>query len=378
MTRSPIGLADSVLRMLLRSRDHVLYRFGRTWLSLLWLVGGRKTLPGPAVLAIDSGAISWQFIDYEELLESAVEYMGPERVLKIVITDREKYVRQVLDQLRGQRVSHYFFDPRSASERPWRSLVQAFGLASALAWHGITPISRLTDVHHRRLRAQTTLMSALGGTTVVLMHPRQARQLAVHRHLVGPLPMPLSSRTLALVRRIRQEEQVRARSVVFVGSLYEPRRAFLNEVGHLLSVAGVNLDMRVREAGGARISNDDYWRTLAQAEVIVSTSTMSSGPGQDRVDEAHLIYRFTEACAVGRPLVTQAVPGAQDVFKPNRDFAECSDAASAADVILNLLEDAELRERVAESGARTVAELVGANYFWSAVDNALGGELSNE
>lgn len=333
---------------------------------------------GPAVLAIDSGVISWNFIDYEELLESAIEYMGSERVLKIAIAERERYVRQVLEQLRDQQVSHYFYDPRSASERPWRSWVQAFGMASALAWHGITPISRMTDVHHRRWRAQTTLMSARGGTTIVLVHPREARQLAVHRHLVGPLPMPLSARTFALVSRIRQEEQVRAQSVVFVGALYDPRRAFLNEVGHLLSLEGVKLEMRVREAGGARISNDAYWRTLAQAEVIVSTSMMSYGPGQDRVNELHLIYRFTEACAVGRPLVTQAVPGAENVFEPGQDFVQCSDAASAADVILALLQDAETRERVARAGARTVAELVEANYFWSAIDNALGGALSGE
>lgn len=329
------------------------------------------------MLAIDSGEKSWNFIEYEELFESAVEFMGPERVLKITISDREKYVRQIREQLRGQVVSHYFYDPRSASERAGRSWVQTFGLATVLAWRGVTPISRMTDAHYRRGRAQTALMSALGGVTITLMTPHCARKLAVHRQLVGPLPMPLSSRTFVELSRIRKEERVRAGSVVFVGALYDPRRAFLDEVGHLLSLAGVNLDMSVREAGGARISNGDYWRTLARAEVIVSTSTMSFGPGQDRVDQSHLIYRFTEACAIGRPLVTQAVPGAEDVFTPGSDFAECSDAASAADVILGLLQDAELRERIAGSGAESVTELVATNYFWSEIDNALGGALAS-
>ena len=183
-----------------------------------------------------------------------------------------------------------------------------------------------------------------------LMSAPRVRILAVHHHLVGPLPMPLSAWTFAQLRRIRNEEEVRWGSVVFVGALYDPRRAFLREVQNRLRLAGVDLDLRVREAGGPRISNEEYWRTLARADVILSTSKMSHGLDQDQVDESHLIYRFMEACAVGRPLVTQAVPGADDVFRADRDFLEWTDAASAAELILKALSNAELREREAESG----------------------------
>jgi len=359
-----------------RSRDLLVRWIGRIWLSLIWTSGGRREPLGPAVLAIDSGAASWLFIEYEELLESAREYMGRGRVVKIIISDRERYVRQVRAQLEGQRVSHYLYDPRSASERPWRSWFQAVGLATMFAWHGITPISRMTDAHHRRTRAQTTFMSARGGPTIVLMSVARARKLAVHRHLVGPLPMPLSAQTFTQLRRIRNEEAVHPGSVVFVGALYDPRRAFLHEVQNRLRPAGVDLDLRVREAGGPRISNEEYWRTLARADVILSTSTMSHGPGQDRVDEAHLIYRFTEACAVGRPLVTQAVPGADEVFRADRDFLECTDAASAAEVILKALSNEELREQIAEGGLQRAAQLVETNYFWRAIDESLSGALS--
>ena len=362
--------------LVLRSRDLAVRWIGQFWLSLVWIVGGRRAPSGPAVLAIDSGAASWLFIDYEELLESACEYLGPDRVVKITISDRERYVRQVRAQLEGQGVSHYFYDPRSASERPRRSWLQALGLATLFAWRGIVPISRMTDVHHRRWRAQTTLMSARGGPTMVLMSASRARMLAVHHHLVGPLPMPLSAQTFAQLRRIRNEEEVRSGSVVFVGALYDPRRAFLSEVQNRLRLAGVDLDLRVREAGGPRISNEEYWRTLARADVILSTSTMSHGPGQDRVDEAHLIYRFTEACAVGRPLVTQAVPGADEVFRADRDFLECTDAASAAEVILKALSNEELREQIAEGGLQRAAQLVETKYFWRAIDESLGGALS--
>jgi glycosyltransferase involved in cell wall biosynthesis len=135
--------------------------------------------------------------------------------------------------------------------------------------------------------------------------------------------------------------------------------------------------LRVREAGGPRISNEEYWRTLARADVILSTSTMSHGPSPvDQVDETHLIYRFMEACAVGRPLVTQAVPGADDVFRPDLHFLECTDAASAAEVILKALSNAELRERIAEGGLQRAAQLVETKYFWRAIDESLGGALS--
>jgi glycosyltransferase involved in cell wall biosynthesis len=360
----------------LRWRDLGVRFLAQVWLSLVWIVGGRRGASGPAVLAIDSGDLSWRFIDYEELLESAREYMGEDRVVKVTITDRERYVRQVRHQVLDQGVSHYFYDPRSASERPLRSWVQAFSLATLLAWRGITPISRMTDVHHRRWRAQTTLMSARVGIVTALMAPDRARSLAVHRRLVGPLPMPLSGRTYARLRQIRKEETVRPGSVVFVGLLYHPRSEFLREVERLLGAAGVKLEMRVREAGGPRISNDEYWRTLMRADVIISSSVMSQGPGRDRIDESHLIYRFTEACAVGRPLVAQAVAGGDHVFKSGRDFFGCTDAASAVKVILNLLRNTEVRERVADAGATRAAQLVSSNYFWRTIDSSLGGVLS--
>ena len=362
--------------LVFKCRDLAVRSLGRFWLSLTWTVGGRRAPTGPAVLAIDSGAASWRFIDYEELLESAREYMGPARVIKITISDRERYVRQVRAQLEGQGVSHYFYDPRSASERSWRSWLQAVGLATMFAWRGVVPISRMTDAHHRRPRAQTTLMSAREGITLSLMDPHHVRSLAVHSRTIGPLPMPLSKKTLGELAAIRKEEQVQRGSVVFVGSLYDPRREFLLEVKRRLRLAGVELELTVREPGAPRISNDEYWRTLARAEVILSTSTMSFGPGQDQVDGTHLIYRFMEACAVGRPLVTQAVPGADDLFCAGREFFGCSDAASATEVILAVLDNEKMRERVAQAGLKKAIELTEANYFWRSIDQSLNGVLS--
>lgn len=99
--------------------------------------------------------------------------------------------------------------------------------------------------------------SQLEGPNNVPHECARVRILAVHHHLVGPLPMPLSAWTFAQLRRIRNEEEVRWGSVVFVGALYDPRRAFLREVQNRLRLAGVDLDLRVREAGGPRISNEE-------------------------------------------------------------------------------------------------------------------------
>jgi len=366
------------ITLVFRCRDLAVRSIGRLWFSLVWTVGGRRSPSGPSVLAIDSGAVSWCFIDYEELFQSACEYMGPDRVVKVTISDRERYVRQVREQLEGQRVSHYFYDPRSASERPWRSWLQALGLATMFAWRGIIPISRMTDAHHRRPRAQTTLMSAREGVTLALMDPHRARALAVHPLIIGPLPMPLSRKTLLELAEIRKAERVQRGSVVFVGSLYDPRREFLWEVKRRLRQAGVELELKVREPGGRRISNDEYWRTLARADVILSTSTMSFGPGQDQLEETHLIYRFMEACAIGRPLVAQAVLGAEDLFCSGKEFFACTDPGSASEVILAVLGDEKLRERVAETGLRRAVELTEANYFWSSIDRSLDGALSRK
>lgn len=338
-------------------------------------VMGRPREHSSVNLAIDSGAVSWGFIDYQELLASAEEYLGKEHVTKVIIEDRERYLREVRRQIRHKHITHYFYDPRSSSELPIRSWLQAIGLSVLLSWRGIVPIARLTDVPVRRWRAQTTLATSVTGTCLVLMDPSRVRQWCAHRSLVGPLPMPLSRTTLEVLRELRRGSPVNRGSVVFAGSLYEPRTTFLHQLAARLREHSVELELRTRVPGQPRTSNEDYWRGLASAEVIFTTADQESGPKIDHIDEPHLIYRYLEACAIGRPLVAQRVEGAEEVFTPNDHFVVYEGLEGAVESILRLLQDPALAVRVAEAGVQRAEQLVATNYFWSELNRAIGGTL---
>lgn len=338
-------------------------------------MGSRSMAANSNKLAIDSGAVSWGFIDYQELLASAKEYLGPEHVAKVVITDRERYLREVRAQIRDMHITHYFYDPRSASERCARSWFQAIGLALMLARLGITPIARLTDVPVRRWRAQTALVTAAQGTCLILMEPGRVRRWCVHRSLVGPLPMPLSHRTFESLNEIRAANPVDKGAVVFAGSLYEPRTSFLADLADRLRDRSIDLVLRTRIPGRPRTPNEEYWSGLASADVIFTTADQAFGSGIDRIDEPHLIYRYLEACAVGRPLVAQHIEGAEALFAPGEHFATYEDLDGAVEAIIRLLNEPETASRLAEAGLRRAEEIVEANCFWRSLDHALGGTL---
>jgi len=326
-------------------------------------------------VAIDAGEVGWALIEYQELLSSAREYFGSEQVVKVVVTNRNRFLSQVRAQLDGRAVTHYVFDPRSLSERAGRSWVQTVAIAVWLTSRGITPIARLTDVPVRRWRLQTALVTARTGTCSLLMQPERAARWCAHKSLVGPLPMPLSQETAEALARLSGETRVETGSVVFVGSLYEPRTTFLRELSDSLRRYSVELTLKTRSIGEVRIPDEEYWQTLARADVLVTTADQTFGPGVDRIAEPHLIYRYLEACAVGRPLVAQVVPGSQHLFEPGSHYVPFDSVASATEAILTLLNDQERRANLGHRALERAAMIASSSYFWAQLDLGLEARI---
>ena len=337
--------------------------------------------PGPCprrntLLSLDAGEIGWSLIEYQELHQSALEYLGAGGVLRVVIQNRDHYLRDLRTAIGEKPVTHCVFDPRSLSDRPVRSWFQTFLVAVWFASRGIVPIARLTDVQVRRWRLQTAVVTARAGTCSILMDPARAQTVCAHRSLVGPLPMALSRSTFTSVSQLSNSTSMTEHSVEFTGALYEPRTTFLTALKDLLLERGVRLETRSRALGAPRASNDQYWRDLANSGVVVSTSHMSVMRGQDNLRDTHFVYRFIEALAVGRPLVCTPVHGAEHLLEPGRHFLPGVDPDSACEAVLSLLNDSELRERISSEGQRRVQELVEQNYFWREVDRTLNWALT--
>lgn len=327
-------------------------------------------------LAIDAGEVGWSLIEYQELLRSAKEYFGHGNVVKVVVSNRDRFFSEVRQQLAGCSITHYVFDPRSLSERAAVSWLQTVRVGLWLARNDIIPIARLTDVPVRRWRLQTAIVTARAGTCSILMQPARAARWCAHKSLVGPLPMPLSMETAEHLARVSRATEVRTGSVVFVGSLYEPRATFLRDLSASLSERSVELVLKTRAEGGRRIPDEEYWQTLASADVIVTTASQTFGKGLDRIVEPHLIYRYLEACAVGRPLVAQVVPGTECLFKPGDHFVPFEDVDSASEAILQLLDDRERRTQLGTAGLGLAKALASANYFWAQIDLGLANRAA--
>lgn len=366
--------APRVLVMVRCFRDRVLVALSAGVLALVALNRPSKSAPYRKV-AIDAGEVGWTLIEYKELLRSAREYFGQEQVVKVVITNRNRLFRQVRAQLDGLSVTHYVFDPRSLSERAGRSWLQTAAMALWLTSRGITPIARLTDVPVRRWRLQTALVTARRGTCSVLMQPERAARWCAHKSLVGPLPMPLSHESARALARVSRETRVETGSVIFVGSLYEPRTTFLRELSDSLHQHSVELVLKARSTGGARVPDEEYWQALARADVIVTTADQAFGPGVDRVLEPHLIYRYLEACAVGRPLVAQIVPGSEHLLEPGTHYVPFDGVNSATEAILTLLNDQERREHLGQRALERTETITSSNYFWAQLDLGLEARL---
>lgn len=357
-------------------RDCAVVRLVSLLLSILDILRWSDRPNHQTLLSLDAGEVGWSLIEYQELHESALEYVGADGVLRIVIQDRNRYVREIRRALAKYPVTHFVFDPRSLSDNKLRSWCQTLGVALCLTTRRIVPIARLTDVQVRRWRLQTAVVTARSGTCTVSMDLASARTVCAHRSLIGPLPMAFSQRTFRAVSNLQRSASDTCQSVVFAGALYEPRTTFLRTLENLLVEHGVTLETRSRVLGEPRASNNQYWRDLANSGVVISTSHMSVMRGQDDLRSTHLIYRFIEALAVGRPLVCTPVDGTEHLLEPGRHFLPSVDPESACQAIISLLNDPELGERISSEGQRRVKELVDQNYFWREVDRVLGWALS--
>lgn len=366
----------SRIRVFRLFRDRALVKLTASLLGATSRIFGDGGLERPTLLVIDAGEVGWTLIEYQELLASASEYLGAGGVRKVTIRDRDRYWRQMRRVVSEQPITHYLFDPRSLSDSAMRSWFQTISIAISLAIRGITPIARLTDVQVRRWRLQTALVTARAGTCTIFMNPARARSVCAHRSLVGPMPMALSRSTLDSLIQLPGPTPDAHESVVFTGSLYEPRTTFLTDLENLLAQHGITLKIRSRASGATRTPNDQYWGDLASSGIVVSTTHMSVMRGQDDLRETQFVYRFVEALAVGRPLVSTAVDGTEHLLEPGRHFLLGIDPDSACRQILVLLGDSALREKIASEGRSRVRELVDENYFWREVDRTLDWALT--
>jgi hypothetical protein len=328
-------------------------------------------------IAIEAGEQGWNAIEFKELYLSATEYAGVRFVRKVVIDKSVPYVPQVKQALEHYNITHYVYDPRTGKQDYWGAMIESVSIALLMARYSVIPIVYLTDLSVRVWRCQASAVSAVKGTVVTFMTPKLVQPIFPHRRLAGPSLMPLSRVTLLRLQQLRKtlEANNLIQPIVrFTGSLYEPRTSFLNDFRAKLSETGHSVEILGRKLGSARVSDGEYWRRLASAAIVITTSDQAHQPGTDYIWIPHLVFRYLEVLACGSLLLASEVPGISRYFKANRHFISYSSLDDAVERAKYYLEHPDLAEKIRISGHERARQLIETHSFWIQIDTALGAD----
>ena len=326
------------------------------------------------VLCIEAGTKGWESIEFKEIYKSAVEYIGEERVVKFEVTCDKDYLQQINEIIKNRSITHYLYDPRTGSQRYLRGLFQSFQIALLLYRNRITPIVLLTDLSLRKWRCQAATVSSKSGVVVIFISPQKMQPIFPHKRLIGPSLMPFSSKTLDYLDNLANYDlqQVQNRCIRFTGSLYEPRTSFLKQLKISLSKFGYELEILGRVIGTPRVSDEEYWKRLSSATIILTTADQMHQNGTDWIWIPSLVYRYLEVLAAGSLLMAPSVPGVTRYFTPGVHFVSFNSETDALEKARYYLDHPEEATKIACAGHTKAIHLIRANAFWLQIDTALG------
>lgn len=322
-------------------------------------------------LLIGAGQKGWDLIEYQEILSSASEYLGPGNVSKLAFCGKKSMIAELHAALRDVRPSHYYYDPRSGSQTPIKAALETVAVAYLLEHYRVIPICALTDFPVKRWRLQTAVISARVGLVVSLMSPAVVGRLFPHRRIVGPMPFPLSRATLTRLRK-RKQQNIGSKhrlqeKVVFVGMLYEPRKTTILAIQEGLASRGIPMQIIGRMPDGSRIPDEDYWDIISGARLIVSTSSQIAGKHTDFDDHNHFIYKFIEVTAAGTALAIEPVESSQHLLQPDVHYISYSSSEEAIEKIEAIWNSPQSLARVAKDGLKQTTALIEGAFYWRTV-----------
>jgi len=136
-----------------------------------------------------------------------------------------------------------------------------------------------------------------------------------------------------------------------------------------LAVKGINLEINGDKAG---TSNDQYWQTLLNADVIVTTTLQ--GPQRTYMDWVWIrqaVFRYSETLAAGTALVAGSVDGGFPYFVNQRDFLEFDSDDQCVSAVEELVLNPQERSEIVERGHSTISSYVEQGTFWQVAINAM-------
>lgn len=326
-------------------------------------------------LLIAAGVRGWKLIEYQEIASSASEYLGANNVSRLSFSGIRPMLEEFHEAIQSLRPSHYYFDPRSGSQRFLKAVWEAVVIGIVLERNRIIPICVVADFPEKRWRLQAAIVSAGQGVVVSYMAADIVRGLFPHPRLIGPMPFPLSVKTLRRLKRNRSvgnpDWHHLREKVVFVGMLYEPRKTVIEGIQRELAKRRIPMEIIGRMSDGTRIPVSDYWFILSNARLVVSTSSHIAGSGSEFLRHNHFVYKFIEVTAANTALAIEPVAFSSHLLTPDVDYLAYSSVAEAVEKIASVWSRPKALAEIARNGASRAASLIENHYYWSEVFRAL-------
>ena len=327
---------------------------------------GKRPRPLSKV-AIESGKVGWTHVYFEELYGSAGDYFGPDAVTRQVIDRDAPYYPQFKVNQKTDKTDLLIIDVRTPTQSWSGALIETFQMSRLLLTKGVTPLVVLTDAYYRRHRWQAAVLTAYRGSVVTFSATSIVHKIFPHRRIAGALFMPISASRLEWLRENKKKFESERKTndpvkIAFIGSMYSPRKEFLDAVKKQLASRGVDLYIHADKTG---ISNDEYWSTLMDADVILSTTLQ--GPERNYIDWGWVrqaVFRYAETMAAGTMLVSGPVDGGFSYFENGRDFLEFESVDQCVEILIQLKNNPERRSLIATQGNATIREYVVSGRFW--------------
>jgi hypothetical protein len=324
-------------------------------------------------ILIEAGTQGWKSIEFKELYNSAVEYLGSNSVIKFEVNRNIDYLNQVENLLLNNLITHYIYDPRTGSQKWPKALWQSLRLTTLFLRFNVVPIVLLTDLSVRRWRAQAAVVSVFNGVVITFMSARLVAPIFPHKRLLGPSLMPFSSITKDVInQRIQIRQSAEVPYAIFTGSLYEPRTSILKIVENGVKEKGGIFKNTGRIIGSSRVEDNEYWSQLVNADIVFTTSVQMKDPGADWTNIPHLLYRYLEVLTSGSLLIAEDVPAVRRYFTPGIHFISYESNEDAVEKINEYLLNSTQRKKIAKQGKMRADDLINARIFWLMVDGALG------
>lgn len=305
-----------------------------------------------------------------EVAQSLREIVGDDRVTVVSASADEPPSRwhgRVVRAIAETRATHLVIQPETDPNQPdswtWDILIDAL----RSSWDGVT-VGITWDSWYPWLAIRLKYLGALTDRLLLADLCEPMDGFVRHgRHDVGPMTMPLSRATLALIERAVAGTEKRWQ-LSFIGALYDYRVSILEELERLGVDVAVNPHRPdvTRDYDESRANQPTYLEYLAgiaASELTLNFSQANTGP-----NEQYKI-RVQEAALVGTIPLTDDRDRTRHFFLPGQ-FEHFGSLADIARIVKTRVND-PVQLRSDQALARERALLLATTDFWGRIDDGL-------